>query len=362
MAPHSDELDLTYGQVGVLLSLPGFVAIFIEPWLGILADLGKRRLIILAGGVIFSLALILSAFSQHYEMLLIGFVVFYPASGAFVGLAQTALMDDDPNRHEQNMARWTFAGSAGVVAGTIGVGALVWLGPGWRGFFLLCAVIGFLLVLFAARQRFPTITSDESPENFMDGIRGVFRALKRADVRRWLILLEVADLMMDVLYSYLALYMVDVAGATQAEAGIAVLVWTGVGLVGDFLLIPLLEHVRGLTYLRYSAVIEGVLFATFLLIPGLLPKMVVLGLLGLFNAGWYSILSAQLYSAMPGQSGTTMAVGNVSGLLGRLIPLVVGLTAEQFSLGAAMWLMMLGPIGLLIGIPRQSHQSAEDDV
>jgi hypothetical protein len=108
---------------------------------------------------------------------------------------------------------------------------------------------------------------------------------------------------------------VDAVGVTPAQAGAAVAVWTGVGLLGDLLLIPLLERVRGLNYLRLSALMELVLFPAFLLVPTFWVKLVLLGFLGLFNAGWYSILKAQLYSAMPGQSGTVMTVSNVFGLV-----------------------------------------------
>ena len=38
-------------------------------------------------------------------------------------------------------------------------------------------------------------------------------------------------------------------------AALAVTVWIGVGLAGDFLLIHLLNHVRGLSYLRLSALL-----------------------------------------------------------------------------------------------------------
>jgi len=181
------------------------------------------------------------------------------------------------------------------------------------------------------------------------------RALRRREVLRWLTLLECSDLMLDVLLGFLALYFVDVVGATPAQAGAAVAVWTGVGLLGNLLLIPLLERVRGLRYLRLSAVVELVLFPAFLLVPGFWAKLLLLGLLGLFNTGWYSILKAQLYSVMPGQSGTVMAVGNVFGLVGALVPLGLGLVAEQFDLTVTMWLLLLGPIALLAGIPKHNE-------
>jgi FSR family fosmidomycin resistance protein-like MFS transporter len=93
------------------------------------------------------------------------------------------------------------------------------------------------------------------------------------------------------------------------------------------------------------------LYIGFLLAPGFLPKVAIAGALGFFNSGWYSILKGQLYSAMPGQSGTVMTVGAVGGLGGSLIPLVIGAVAQHFGLGAAMWLMLIGPVVLLLGLP-----------
>src|SRR5690606_13384 len=106
---------------------------------------------------------------------------------------------------------------------------------------------------------------------------------------------QLSDLMLDVLHGYLALYFVDVVGVEPLQAGLAVVVWTGVGLAGDILLLPLLERVRGLTYLRVSAGLVLLLFPAFLLAPTFAMKLALVGVLGLLNAGWYAILQAQLY-------------------------------------------------------------------
>ncbi len=45
-----------------------------------------------------------------------------------------------------------------------------------------------------------------------------------------------------------------------------------------------------------------------MLVPAFGIKLALLRLLDLFDAGWYAILEAQLYSTMPGQSGASMAV------------------------------------------------------
>jgi FSR family fosmidomycin resistance protein-like MFS transporter len=81
-------------------------------------------------------------------------------------------------------------------------------------------------------------------------------------------------------------------------------------------MIPLLERVPGLSYLHLSALLELAFFPALLLVPGLPTKVVLLALLGFFSAGWYAIPTGQLYSAMPGQSGTVMALANLFGLAG----------------------------------------------
>lgn len=356
-----NELGLSYVQIGLLLSLPGVIGAFVEPVIGILGDVGRRRALVLGGGLVFALALTLTALSQGFLLLLISFILFYPASGAFVSLSQATLMDSAPSCREQNMARWSFSGSLGMVIGPIALSAAAALALGWRGLF--GAFAGLALALVAVARRFSFSEGQRASESagFLTGVREALKALGRREVLRWLALLELSDLMLDVLLGFLALYFVDVVGTTPAQAGIAVAVWTGVGLLGDLLLIPLLERVPGLRYLRWSAAFELVLFPAFLLAPNAWTKLVLLGLLGLFNAGWYSILKARLYAAMPGQSGTVMTVGNVFGLVGQFVPLGLGLLAEHFGLRTALWLLLAGPVGLLIGLPRQTRTHLSDE-
>jgi FSR family fosmidomycin resistance protein-like MFS transporter len=262
------------------------------------------------------------------------------------------------------MARWTFAGSLGVVFGPLALGIAVWLGAGWRALFVVFALLALVLLGLAWRLPLayrPIDGEDNVLRQLSAGLHTIGSALKRGDVLRWLALLGFSDLMLDVLLGFLALYFVDVVHATPAQAGIAVAIWTGVGLLGDLLLIPLLERIPGLAYLRLSSVLELLLYVAFLLLPGWAGKLAVLALLGFFNSGWYAILQARLYQAMPGQSGAALAVSNVSGLVGGLIPLALGWVAQQYNLQVSMWLLLLGPVALLLGLPRTSGRPTERD-
>ncbi|MBA3869643.1 MAG: MFS transporter [Anaerolineae bacterium] len=350
-----NDLGLTYVQIGLLTTIPALFATVIEPAIGILGDTWKRRTLIVGGGIVFGLMSILMALSSNFALLMLAFIVMFPASGAFVSLSQVALMDHNPQRHEHNMARWTLAGSLGQVVGPILLGISIALGGGWRALFIFIGIVSIALAFMVRRSSIANGSEDDDEENigFLAGLRSAAGALRRRDVLRWLVLLEFSNLILDILLGYLALYFVDVVHVDEVQAGIAVAVFTGIGLLGDALLIPLLERVRGLSYLRLSAVIELFLFIGFMLVPSVWLKITLIGLLGFFNSGWYAILQGEFYSAMPGQGGAVMALSNVGGLLGSLFPIIIGLLAERFGLSIAMWFMLLGPIALIIGLPRR---------
>ena len=353
------DLHLSYAQIGLLLSLPGILAAFIEPFAGVLGDVWKRRVLILGGGLVFTASLVLTAVSRSFAPLLISFILFYPASGAFVSLSQAALMDSAPERHEQNMARWTLAGSVGNVLGPLLLGAFVYFGLGWRGTYASLAVLAGICLMAAVRltphdpeglPRFPSFTS------VWDGFRAAFEALKRREVWRWLILLEFSDLMMDVLLGFLALYFVDVVRVGEGQAGIAVTIWLAMGLMTDLLFIPFIDRQPdSIGFVRRTAWLSVLAYAVFLLVPGFLPKLLAVVLVNLSNTGWYPVLQGRLYSAMPGQSSLMLVIGAVTMPLAKLLPFVIGLLADAFGLGTAMWLLLLGPAALIIGLPRSGR-------
>lgn len=355
-----NDLGLNYIQIGLALSLPGFLANFIEPFLFTVSDVWKRRAVILLGGTFFTVSLLLTGLSKSFSLLLFSYILFHPSSGAFVGISQASLMDLDPARREHNMARWTFAGSLGVVVGPILLAGAAWIGFGWRGMFLGLALLSTLILLIAWTRipnDKPYLVSLPPLNDIWRQFGATFSALKSWSVVRWLVLLEFSDLMLDIFYGFLPLYFVDVVSLTPAQAALSVAVWSGVGLLGDFLLIPLVERVKGLDYLRISVILELVLFPLFLLASRPWFKLILVGLMGFFNAGWYAILKANLYESMHGKSGMALTLDNVSGLIGKLIPFGIGVAAQTFGLGTAMWLLLAGPIAVLIGLPRKTTQS-----
>lgn len=350
-----DDLNLSYTQIGLLLSLPGIIAAFIEPFIGILGDVWRRRLLILGGGILFTASLFMTSTSYSFIFLLFSFILFFPSSGAYVSLSQANLMDSDESRHEQNMARWTFAGSLGVVTGPFLLGLFVYLGLGWRGTYALLASLSALSLIVAFRY----LPADKKNTPFpsfnevFDGFKSAFQALKRKEVWRWLLLLEFADLMLDVLFSFLALYFVDVVNVNETQAGIAVTIWLVMGLITDFLFIPYVDKLTDTAqFLRRTALLNLITFIGFMLIPGFIPKIILVILVNLSNTGWYPILQGRLYSSLPGQSASIMAIGAVTTPLAKALPLLIGILADRAGLDIAMWVLLLAPIALLIGLPK----------
>jgi FSR family fosmidomycin resistance protein-like MFS transporter len=145
---------------------------------------------------------------------------------------------------------------------------------------------------------------------------------------------------------------VDVGRATEAQAGVAVTVWLAMGLITDFLFIPFIDRQKNsINFIRRTALIEIFAFGIFLLTPGFIPKLVIVILVNLLNTGWYPILQGRLYSSLPGQSASIMAIGSVTAPIAKFFPFLIGFLADQFGLQTAMWILILGPIALLIGLP-----------
>lgn len=209
-----DDLHLDYAGLAVVIGLPNLLSGAVEPAFGILADTGKRRILTLAGGLAYFVALALLVSAAAYGQLLEAALLLAPASGAFVGLAQVALVDRRPAGEERAMARWVLVGSIGAVAGPLVLSGVLHLGGGWRLVFLGLAAVALVLV-FAARS----VPAAVDRGDMGAGLRRALMALREPSVLRWLCLLAVTDLLGDVLLSYLALYFTDVAGASPALAG-----------------------------------------------------------------------------------------------------------------------------------------------
>jgi MFS transporter, FSR family, fosmidomycin resistance protein len=341
------ELGLSYAQVGLILSVPVLVGVALEPAIGLLGDTRHRRTLIVAGGLALAAALVGIAGAPGFAGVLAGFAIAYPASGAFVSLSQAALMDLDPPARDRNMSRWVVAGGVGAVAGPLLVSGASALGLGWRPPFLVVAAAAAALVLGVRR-----VPSPAADHRLGEGVRRALGALRRPDVVRWLALLEAADLLLDVMRGFLAVYLVDAAGAGTVTAAAALAVVGLADVAASAALLPLLARFSPLAIVRTGALAALALYPAALVVPSVPLKLALFAAVTAATAGWYPLLQARLYEALPEASGTAMALGSVSGTAAAAVPLVVGLVAERYGVAAAMWSLVAGPALLVLGLRR----------
>ena len=165
---------------------------------------------------------------------------------------------------------------------------------------------------------------------------------------RWLLLIEVANLLVDVFTGFLALYLVDVVHLPPAVAALAIAIRLGAALAGDAALIAIGERVGDLTVLRVSAAAAALLYPAFLLVPGVVPKLAALAGLSAATATWYPVLQARLYGSLPGRSPVAVTLSSAAGLAGGLGPLAVGLAAQGLGLSWALAGLAVVPVAVLL--------------
>jgi len=352
------DLGFSYVQVGLLLGLPGIVNTFIEPVLMLLGDTRYRKHIMLGGGLVIALSLIAIASARSFPLVLLGMVIGFPASGAFVSLSQATLMDINPGREPHMMARWTLAGSLANLIGPLVLAGGFALGFGWRWAFYAMAGLCLLLVALTWRRQIPIHVNQQlDPQTgaMVKGLlAGLWEAVRNKRLLRWMVLLPFSDFLLDVLTGYLPLYFTDVTGMSVAKASLMMSVLMLVGLISNILLIPLLERVPGRKLVRITAGLAGALYIAWLLVPWFWAKIGLIILIKLVTLGWYEVLQGEAFATIPGKSGTVMAINSVIGLLGGAIAFLIGLVAAQAGLPAAMWILLLGPLTLVLFVPRHT--------
>ena len=109
----------------------------------------------------------------------------------------------------------------------------------------------------------------------------------------------------------------------------------------------------GVRYLRISTCLALGLFPRSVVLPSVGLKLVAVAALGAVTAGWYPIAQARLFGTMPGSSGTAVALSSVASLVGSVLPLAIAAAADRLGLAHAMWLLLLGPLAVLVLLPRR---------
>lgn len=343
--------DVGYAALGGVTALASVVAAAVEPGYGVLAERGHRRRLLAAGGLVFAAGMAVSAAAPAYAVWALGVVLAFLASGALVGMAQAALADRSQGDEHAAMSRWAVGGELGSLGGS----ALAWgvaaLGLGWRSGYLVSAVVLVLAVRPIVRADAAPVTGrpDEDDEDD-DGATGwrVWRdALRDRRLVATLVVLETANLGMDVLAVFVTLWVADGLGLGPATAAAAATVWSVAALAADALVARF--ALAGRRWLLVAGPVVQIVAVTALLVER--DRAAVLALVAVIataRAGWYPSLLAALYGALPGRSGVAVSLSSAFALVGGVAPVLVGVVADRAGLRAALVLLLVGPVSVAL--------------
>lgn len=346
-----EAFHLDYAQVGLLVGLPLVVSTLVEPVLLVLGDTPLRTRLILGGGVALGATLLLAAGADSFAALVVALSLAGPASAAFVSLSQVEWIQRNPGRESQAMARWTASGTTGNLLGAPALALGLALGASFRSMLVVLAAAAIALTVRLShhlraqpgiRWAFPT------SGRLMVG--GVCTLSGRGRLWRWLILLPMADLMLDVFFGYIAVYLTDASGLEPAWAAMAGTLWVIGFLLGQVLIVPLLRRIDDVRLIRISAGLTVVAYPAWLL-SRMASQVGGLLLLGLLAAPWYPLLKARAYAAAPDRPGLVAAFASVAGIVAGGLAFLVGWIAAERGLVAALTILLAGPLALLLFTP-----------
>jgi MFS family permease len=380
-----DQLGLNYGQVGLLFAVGSVSAMILEPFINILSDRHSKRWWILGGLLCLILSFVVAALTSNYGILLLVFALYYPAIGTAIGLAESTLIDRDPESSTATMTRWTLLASVGDILAPLLVTGLVSLHQSWAGICWLAACLWTGLFLLTALQPFPKqedeAVQDEEVEEVavlaghgfstdqvqddaegeakgkqkLDTWQTLSQAVRNPQLLRWGVLALIPTMVDEVLLGFVALYLHDVLHASEATIG---LVLTG-SLLSTLLGLALLDRwpwLRQAAQRSPAKLLAGMAVIVLVGIVLLLTAHTIwlaglaLGIVGLGDAGWYPIAQAQTYAQLPGRSSLVRAITGLGAPFDAALPAIVGLLAARFGLLAGLAFLGSAPVLILVAL------------
>jgi Na+/melibiose symporter-like transporter len=293
---------------------------------------------------------------SNYGLLVLTFIIAFPAIGAAVGLAQAALIDANPADGARTMTRWTMLSSVGDFLCPLLIVAFVSVHLGWTSLCWFAAALWLAAVVLLSGWRVPVMEASESASEA--GEQTSFRvhllqALRDPLLIRWVMLSLIPNMLDEVFLGFVALYLRDVWHMSEALIALLLTLQMLASFLGLFLLDRLLKHrpVKPVPLLAVLAL--GTLLGVVGLLFTHLPWLIIasLCLISLSCAGWYPLAQAEAYARRPGHSSLVRTVISLSEPLEMLLPGVVGLISSRFGLLNGLLFLGLAPVLMLVLLP-----------
>lgn len=344
------DFDVAYAGMGGLLTAFGLLALVVEPPLLFLADRYPRRWFVCGGLAGLGCSCLLAAAASSYWWLFVALLLFGPLSGCGVSVSQATLVDSDPERAERWLTRWTLAGALGDLATPALLALTVASGSGWRGAFVVCGALALVQSALLWSRVFPDerpAESEEPPESppWREAIRA---ALEERSLLVWGSALVACSLLDEILVAFATLRMTRELGFSVEEALSVVACLSAGAVVGLLVAERLLDRFEPTRLLRFACF--ATLGALAFFVAAVTPPTARLAALALGAAATllYPLAKARLYRALPGCSGTAIAVAGLFAPLDLALPVLLGLLADARGLEVTLLALGAQPLVLLL--------------
>jgi ACS family hexuronate transporter-like MFS transporter len=338
------DLSLSNFQIGNIASAFSFSWAIAGLCMGSLVDrFGRRKPMLVAATVAFSMASVLSGFSSGFAWLLGARLLMGIAEGGIMPITQTLIAAEVPHERRGLAQGITQNFGANLLANTLGPLIIVWMAIrfGWRNAFFLAALPGVVMaLLIAALVREPAMTIAATRVE-----RGGF-ARVLAD-RSMLLCIAISTLLVAylvVFFTFAPLYLVQVRGFDQQHMS-----WLmssfGVASMAVAFLVPGSSDRFGRRPVIIAASLLGLVLPLGLLFSSgrqLVPLIACIAV-GSALSGVFPLAMATIPSEIVGPARTATALSLTMGISeilgGVLAPSVAGKVADLEGLSATLWIL-----------------------
>lgn len=337
------ELNLSYGQAGVILACFSLGGLLGTPVGGLAADFVDRRKLLAGGAFAYAASMALFGLSDSFWVMTVAALAWGASGDPFTHPTDVVLTELDPDMLETNIARGNFLGSLGDILSPLTVALVFALGLDWRILMFVGAVGMAAYGIWFLTLDIPPIKERANGHTPWSSLVSVARDRRVILGSLVITLFSTLD---EPFAAFVILFLRD-DGYSATTANVVAMAFFVASALG-FLLVPWLTR-------RFSA--RGIrLGLALLMLAGVLA--VVSGLIGLLTVGlfvtgaagaaFYSIVYAGLLRLRPGQVGATGTVSSYIDTLALAFPPLVGATADAAGLQAGLALYALIPAGILI--------------
>jgi len=361
------DLNLSNFQIGNIASAFSFSWAIAGLGMGSLVDrFGRRKLMLVAATVTFSLASALSGFASGFAWLLGARLLMGIAEGGIMPITQTLIAAVVPHERRGLAQGVTQNFGANLIANTLGPVIIVWMAVsfGWRNAFFLAAVPGLVMaLLIAALVREPeTAAPTAAAAPAAAAARGRFGAA--IGDRSMLLCIAISTLLVAylvVFFTFAPLYLIRVRGFDQRHMSFIMSSFGVASMLVAFVVPGSSDRFGRKPVILVASLLGLVLPLGLLFTAGqqFLPLIACIAV-GAALSGVFPLAMATIPSEIVGPASTATALSltmGISEILGGVsAPSIAGKAADFEGLGVTLWILagMIAAIIVLAAFLRET--------